>query len=580
MHLKRGDFVLLPYLIYYVIKMTWQIHSWYGDLTGLTWAERASHCHFVVMSATVKFISLCLVLCNTLLIVTSESAQWLLRYEPKNSSFELNEDGLDSLSKLKAPVKIIAAIGDARIGKSTTLNFVLHAWRSPTRQETDSIVEEVFKTGDEHEPVTHGIWMSIWREEEQSIVLLDVEGIDLSDDAVTRHLSLFTALMSSGFGVFCQETVRNHVVEFLYTLPRLSENVFKGVEHGKNFGKLHVVVRGALKLPSGKSLEQVVKDKIYGSKGDREMRTLIAKYFPAYETGVSELPFRENPDTEDPKYWQSIKKLSGRFESLPDKTSVEGARVDGAVMTKVARILAERMTNNSWMDIGNIYSTIEKLACDSSYHTHIEPVLREATSAKDIEDRFYSIMENYTQDCKLKERVWTVEKELKVEIKSLREVEKLQGELDEERRKREEAEEKQQESCGTFDWKWLVPLGATVIAIPLYFSDIKLKQDITTITPSRYDVLGLREVAWAWNEDARGMGLSGKGRGLIAQEVEQLYPWAVVTGHDGYKRVNYAALELMVAVHKVRNFLGRLVPTDSAGQAMEETRVWSWGVEI
>ena len=539
-------------------------------------AEKASHCHFVVMSATVKFISLCLVLCNTLLIVTSESAQWLLRYEPKNSSFELNEDGLDSLSKLKAPLKIIAAIGDARIGKSTTLNFVLHAWKSHTRQETYNIVEEVFKTGDEHEPVTHGIWMSIWREEEQSIVLLDVEGIDLSDDAVTFHLSLFTALMSSGFGVFCQETVRNHVVEFLYTLPRLSKNVFKGVEHGKNFGKLHVVVRGALKLPSGKSLEQVVKDKIYGSKGDGEMRTLIAKYFPAYETGVSELPFRENPDIKDLKYWQSIKKLSGRFKSLPDKTTVEGARIDGAVMTKVARILAERMTNNVWMDIGNIYSTIEKLACDSSYHTHIEPVLREATSAKDIEDRFYSIMENYKQDCKLKEHVLTVEKELKVQIKYLREVEKLQGERDEERRKREEAEKKQQESWGTgFGWKSLVGSAVVGMAIAGALSDIKLKQDITTITPSRYDILGLREVAWAWNEDARGMGLSGKARGLIAQEVEQLYPWAVVTGHDGYKRVNYAALELMVAVHKVRKFLGRLVPTDSAGQAMEETRVWS-----
>lgn len=72
-------------------------------------------------------------------------------------------------------MKVISAIGEARVGKSTTLNFVRHILNCDGKHEAE--IEEVFETGDSLKPVTYGIWMSVC--EKESIVLLDVEGTNL-----------------------------------------------------------------------------------------------------------------------------------------------------------------------------------------------------------------------------------------------------------------------------------------------------------------------------------------------------------------------------------------------------------------
>ena len=47
------------------------------------------------------------------------------------------------------------------------------------------------------------------------------------------------------------------------------------------------------------------------------------------------------------------------------------------------------------------------------------------------------------------------------------------------------------------------------------------------------------------------LGLSGKGSGVIAQEVELLYLWTVTEGYDGYKRVEYSAVRLLMWAKKL-----------------------------
>ena len=47
------------------------------------------------------------------------------------------------------------------------------------------------------------------------------------------------------------------------------------------------------------------------------------------------------------------------------------------------------------------------------------------------------------------------------------------------------------------------------------------------------------------------LGLSGKGSGVITQEVELLYPWALTEGYDKYKRVDYSALRLLIWANKL-----------------------------
>jgi Chaperone of endosialidase len=51
----------------------------------------------------------------------------------------------------------------------------------------------------------------------------------------------------------------------------------------------------------------------------------------------------------------------------------------------------------------------------------------------------------------------------------------------------------------------------------------------------------LRGVSFEWREDLPS-GHSGPDLGVIAQEVEEVFPELVRTGEDGYKRVNYVGL--------------------------------------
>jgi hypothetical protein len=75
-------------------------------------------------------------------------------------------------------------------------------------------------------------------------------------------------------------------------------------------------------------------------------------------------------------------------------------------------------------------------------------------------------------------------------------------------------------------------------------SDQRLKSDVRPLTGALASVLALRGVRYHWN----ALGIQRGGRagaeqvGLLAQELEQVYPELVSTSPDGYKAVNYAQL--------------------------------------
>jgi hypothetical protein len=78
-------------------------------------------------------------------------------------------------------------------------------------------------------------------------------------------------------------------------------------------------------------------------------------------------------------------------------------------------------------------------------------------------------------------------------------------------------------------------LGAAVSAIP-FLSDRRLKTNIRKLAEAK-DGLGIYE--WNWKADPGGDPV----RGVIADEVEKLRPWAFVPNFIGeYAGVNYAAL--------------------------------------
>jgi hypothetical protein len=52
----------------------------------------------------------------------------------------------------------------------------------------------------------------------------------------------------------------------------------------------------------------------------------------------------------------------------------------------------------------------------------------------------------------------------------------------------------------------------------------------------------LRGVTWEWREDAPTEAKQQPGMGVIAQEVEKVFPELVITDEQGLKRVEYSGL--------------------------------------
>ena len=146
-----------------------------------------------------------------------------------------------------------------------------------------------------------------------------------------------------------------------------------------------------------------------------------------------------------------------------------------------------------------------------------QEIIKEKQNSRELNDKLESMRNEHTQ-------VMTQIAELNSRVESLR-------------RALEEARDNNGGLGGFF-----TGLAAGALAAFGRPSDVRLKQNITALTSSQYHCLGLRGVQWVWEKAASEFGLMGAGRGLIAQEVETLYPDAVVTGSDGYKRVNYGLL--------------------------------------
>jgi len=75
-------------------------------------------------------------------------------------------------------------------------------------------------------------------------------------------------------------------------------------------------------------------------------------------------------------------------------------------------------------------------------------------------------------------------------------------------------------------------------------SDQRFKANVRPLTSALAGVLALRGVRYNWNAlGVRHGGTAGAPQvGLLAQEVEKIYPELVSTDKDGYKAVNYAQL--------------------------------------
>ena len=494
------------------------------------------------------------------------------------NAFELNPDVLEEISQMERPIRVIAAVGNARVGKSTFLNVFSSIF---SLERKSNAIEEVFKSGASLNPITRGVWAHIIRHPDKngSILLLDVEGTDLGNDSVTDRLSMFTAMLSSGLNIFALQVVKNGDINFLYRIVRLSELVFEGKEIPNNFPKLRIVLRTNLNVPDDDSLEDYIRQTIFHPDGQSMGKEkIIKKYFPEDRISVSHIPsvdnsselFRDIKRLQESSAWKSFEKLVQKMKDSPVKYSSGGPPIDGEALRVLTTKLVEAMNspNDSWKDFGDVYTAVERYICTRRYEDYIKPVLLEQTSGE-MEDNMLKALHKFEQECSLPSEIEKAEEELRstLEEKRKREEEekrrreewrRLEEErtrLKEEKRRLEEEKRRREEQENWWEFaksaaKYFAPFLAGA-----YFSDEDLKDNVTTLSCSDFNDIGLRGVCWKWNENAqKTYGLTGEDCGVIAQEVKVLYPWAVAEGTDGYLRVHYGILHEMINVaHSNRN---------------------------
>lgn len=532
-------------------------------------------------------------------------AQPLLTFNSETEIFELNKDLLLEIAELQQPIRVIAVIGDARIGKSTTLNLINHIWSGANQ----TYIEEVFKTGDTLLPVTRDVWAQVIQPRDEqggNVVLLDVEGTNLGDDALTTHLSMFTALISSGLNLFVREMVQNNNLHFLFHMSRLSDLVFPNISL-ENFPKLQVVIRqGSLKDPGeGKTIEDYTRDSIVGAsfqKNMKEERRIIAKHFPRNQISVIKIPYLQERERDllsyfeklsKLQYWGVMERLVEKFKQFPVKKTLGGSYIDGQALVELTVRLIETMNKNSWPDFGSVYDTIEKNICSRSYIKFVEPLFAELT-ADTIEAKLEDTLRAFEMECVLENEIAAARSDLQHIVEEKRKVEELERKAKEAESERLAAEKRREEQEKKFqhelaikedqiakvkrekeeaqlkekNFKQLLEeqlktiamlqeqlrrkksgwLGAIVPVIAGFagaalLSDRDLKRNITTISHSPYSVIKLEGACWEWNEIAeKTFGLTGEECGVIAQEVKKLYSFAVTRGKDGYLMVRYDLL--------------------------------------
>jgi hypothetical protein len=103
------------------------------------------------------------------------------------------------------------------------------------------------------------------------------------------------------------------------------------------------------------------------------------------------------------------------------------------------------------------------------------------------------------------------------------------------------------------------------------WSDERMKKDIKTLPSALDNVLKLRPVEFYWNrEKFPDKNFNDKKQiGLIAQEVEKIYPELVNTTEDGYKNVDYAKLT-PVLIKAIQELNERITKLENENRELKE----------
>ncbi|XP_022795966.1 guanylate-binding protein 1-like [Stylophora pistillata] len=527
---------------------------------------------------------------------SSFKAKPLLMYDYQSEMLILNDSAVGEIEALRGPLRIISVIGDAYVGKSTTLNMIRHYLDGSKTAD----VQSVFKTCEKSIPCTSGVWMSVLPDVKNrggNIILIDTEGTNFKDNEITDSFHIFSFLISSGLALFARERISSYNIKFLYRVSRLTEQFWEDDVHDVNsYPGLLVILRDALSPSPGNTLLSEIQNMIVNDRSN--IGKSIGRFFPRDRIKVRNIPHVEDSkrlrDSQDDTYETIASSLAADFKRFPSKKNVRGGVIDGKMMADLIRKLHVTISRNPWSGVSNTYTALETYMCNRGFREVIEPLL--AKEVDEIQRSKHHAMEQFIQKCflaeeidhtrgqiaeavALKEKIGETQrlldeevlrpKEIGISSKASEEVVHKRKRLEAERAERVKAEEqlkileerlnqlkevqRQRETASKRrkDILGSVLGGAVLFGI---LSDSRLKENITILQYSEFKQIGLQGYSWRWSRKAaEQLGKRGQDHGVIAQEVEKQYPWAVATGEDGYKRVNYTALRQLLMLRQCQH---------------------------
>jgi len=291
-----------------------------------------------------------------------------------------------------------------------------------------------------------------------------------------------------------------------------------------------------------------------------------------------------------------MEQLVGKFKEFPVKKTLRGSPIDGKGLVELAVRLAETMNANSWPDFANVYDAVERNICKRSHVKLIEPLFA-LMKAEEIEENSEDALDAFKMECELEAEIGAAREDLRRIAEERRKAEELERKAKEAERERLAAEKRSEEQEKKFQHElsikedqiakvkrekeaaelkeknlkqlheeqlrtiallqrklskksggWFDIIVPVVVAgVAGAVSDRGLKLNITALPHSPYNEIGLEGACWGWNQIAeKTFGLTGKGCGVIAQDVKKLYPFAVTRGKDGYLLVRYDVLKEII----------------------------------
>lgn len=119
---------------------------------------------------------------------------------------------------------------------------------------------------------------------------------------------------------------------------------------------------------------------------------------------------------------------------------------------------------------------------------------------------------------------------------------------------------------GDIDTTGCIQLNDTTTLAGVCVSDERLKNDIVPLENSLEKILELRPVRYSWDDNYHEIHKKeGEEIGLIAQEVEEVFPDMVVEKEDGFKRVKYDISMRLYIVSAIKEFF-ELFKSDKSEQ--------------